>query len=81
MVLKMDCSKLNFHFVVFKVLSEILTWKDRKMEETITILVKGNRSPATIAKLGMMRPDIQVKVLENVSETLNDSKVMHSAEV
>jgi hypothetical protein len=51
------------------------------MEETITILVKGNRTPAIIAKLGMIRPDIQVKVLENVSETLNDYKVIHSAEV
>jgi hypothetical protein len=29
----------------------------------------------------MIHPDIPVKVLENVSETLNDSKFMHSAEV
>jgi len=29
----------------------------------------------------MISPDIPVTVFENVSETLNDSKVMHSAEV
>jgi hypothetical protein len=29
----------------------------------------------------MISPDIPATVFENVSETLNDSKVMHSAEV
>jgi len=51
------------------------------MEETIRILVKGNRTPAAIAKWRMISPDIPVKVYENVSETLNDSKITHSAEV
>jgi hypothetical protein len=51
------------------------------MEETIRILVKGHRTIADIDKSRTRGPDISMKVLENLSETLNASEVMHSVAV
>ena len=43
--------------------------------------MKGNRTLATLAKWRMIRPDIPVKIFENISWSPNNSKVMRSIEV
>jgi hypothetical protein len=51
------------------------------MDETIRILVKGNWTLAAIDRCRMIIADILVKVLENVYETNNASKVTRIVEV